>query len=233
MYQFRHDFPIVGLSQRGGGEGTLDINGHRYYYKDSRSGVSYTILAGRRAGKRPCIILFYNSRTREADLQTIERGEDCSLEAGAPTSKTVIAAVELARKYGARRLVLTDNASKDVGPDASFTVSDMYMLTTGKSWYESIIEGLRAKNATTVNEWRKRVFTNTWNDVSACLRYIVPDIVFPVKTDDIDTGAPGSAMIVFRRIKDAKTSFYADYKHALPGCTGGGTIYGSEWYLDL
>jgi type I restriction-modification system DNA methylase subunit len=73
------------------------------------------------------IIIFYNKKTGIAHLHTIERGDDCSLDWGAPSRLTVLAALEIARKLGARRITLSDESSKNI-PGGSFNLSLMYFL---------------------------------------------------------------------------------------------------------
>ena len=230
MYEYKHRLPIRGVEQVGGAEfdDVFDVSGARYYYKTTTKGYSYTILGGRRKGRRPCIIMFYNAKTKEAALQTIERGDDCSLDWGAPSRLTVLAAVEIARKLGARRLVLTDESSKNI-PGGSFDLSLMYFLSSGRTWYETVLSGLRPEKEAAIEAERAAVISATWDSVMAKF----PELVVPVDISDIDTGAPGSAMRVFRRIKDAKTTFFVEYDAALERRKLKNPLKGATWYLDL
>jgi hypothetical protein len=58
-------------------------------------------------------------------------------------------------------------------------------------------------------------------------------VVPPGVTDDIDTSASGSAMIVLTRIKQKQTDFFAVYEAELIPCSGVGSIYGWTWTCDL
>jgi len=231
MFEYKHHLPVRGIVQVGGGEfeDIIDVSGHRYYYKTSTKGYSYTILGGRRKGRRPCIILFYNAKTKIANLQMIERGDDCSLDFGTPSRQTVLAAVAIAQKLGASRLLISDESSKNIPGDLSFDLSLMYFLSTGKTWYESILPGLRPENPALIESERAKVLSNTWASVAE--RF--PELVVPVDISDIDTSVPGSAMRVFRRIKDARTTFFADYDAALSRRSLVNPLKGKTWYLDL
>lgn len=230
MYEYKQRLPIRGVEQVGGAEfdDIVEVDGSRYYYKTTTKGYSYTILGGRRKGKRPCIIIFYNKKTGIAHLQTIERGDDCSLDWGAPSRLTVLAAVEIARKLGARRLILSDESTKNI-PGGSFNLSLMYFLSSGRTWYESILPGLRPEKSAAIEAERAAVVSATWDSVMAKF----PELVVPVDISDVDTGAPGSAMRVFRRIKDAKTMFFAEYDAALERRSIKNPLMGAMWYLDL
>lgn len=217
--------------QRGGA--TLDVSGFQYYYRDEQDGYEYRIFAGRGPGKRWCILLMYDSVEKIASLHTFERGSDCSMTPGATTQNGLLAAIALAKKYGARRLELTDESRKHLSKGKNFDLSLMYFLSTGKTWYETYIPGLQPKLPIQVGFWREYASTNTWNDVWAALTRRKPDAVLPVDISDIDGGVPGSAMRVFQRIKDARTEFFVDYDQYLTDATRVGPLNHSEWYLML
>ena len=77
--------------------------------------------------------------------------------------------------------------------------------------------------------WRETVHTNRWVDVAAQLLLRgVPSIPW---TDGIDVSAPGSAMQVLRRIKDAHTDFFADYEDEVVGASFIGKLSPITWGL--
>jgi hypothetical protein len=120
------------------------------------------------------------------------------------------------------------------GSPVKFDLSHMYFLATGKSWYEAYIENLVPEDPILVGIWREYVYTNTWDSVLAALQRRAPEGVgVPVPTDDVDTAAAGSAMIIFRRIKEARTDFFARYNSFLPDATRVGPLKGSKWYVDF
>ena len=85
-----------------------------------------------------------------------------------------------------------------------------------------------------VEKWRNTVRTNKWSDVYTCLRTANPDIVIPVDISDIDVTLPGSAMLVYQRIKEANTDFFADVDDDdLMKCNDIGALYGMTWIADV
>ena len=104
-------------------------------------------------------------------------------------------------------------------------------LATGKTWSESFLPILPAPEiADTVARWRDVVRQNRWSDVSRCLGGTVQ---LPVDISDIDIDAPGSAMLVFRRIKHSRSGFFAEWGLELMRCSNIGTFYGTRWVATL
>ena len=119
-------------------------------------------------------------------------------------------------------------------PSSSFKLGNLYFLTSGRTWYESLIPGLYpTQKADKIAVWRERVTTNRWSDVAVRLP---PDAVEAVSisgaADGIDTTASGSAMVVLHRMKDARTLFFADWEDELLIASGIGSLYGSPWRTD-
>ena len=145
-----------------------------------------------------------------------------------------LAAFQIAREYGIHQIQLTDNSTKTLPSKKKFKISLMKFLTTGQTWYESFLP-VRPHPAYVerIERWRNTVRTNTWADVYSCLRTIKPDTVIPADISDIDSTLPGSAMVVFQRIKEANTDFFADYDGYLCTCSKIETTYGTEWIADI
>lgn len=210
------------------GGGTVEVNGFRYRYRDIEGGV--TIIGGRVPSKRPCFILLFDTTT--AILQSIESGYDCSLDQGATSKHTVLAVAHLAKERGATRLMFTDNSTKYIAEDTYFRLSNMYFLTTGKTWYESILpcQLVVPHDAVKIEKWRQRVITNTWNTVYTCLKKEFPFL-------DIQTGldgeSEGSAMRVLHSLKTDNTDFFAKYEAELLNCSGIGSLHGLDWVCNL
>ncbi len=212
------------------GGGVITGNGIRYDYRTDRNSDGVLVFrGGRQKGRPECFLLLLN-RDRTATLQTLKQAGDCALDPNG-TGKTMLRAVlKLARERGATLIGLMDDSKKTLPNGKSFRLSNMYFLTTGQTWYETVIPGLRPQEKVDlIAHWRQRVLTNTWVEVA----YRMGSVPIPVDISDIDGTQPGSAMIVLRRIKEAGTDFFADYDDAVLIASGVGNMYGIAWEAPL
>lgn len=223
--------------QRGGyrcprKSGVVSADGFRYKYSCYEYDTNTLIFNG--GNGRPCFILEVKPSNNSAALITLERNSRCSMDTGATTQTAGRAAFALAKEMGVTNIILTDTASKPLNPGDTdaFVVSDMEFLSQGKSWYETFLP-VRPKEANTIEDWRRRVLANTWSSVYACLIQNQPDIVIPVSIVDVPIEQPGSAMEVFRRIKESRTDFFMKYRLILPLCSGIQSLYGTSWVATL
>jgi hypothetical protein len=225
---------IPSSEQTGGA--ILSIDGFRYEYKKINETSRYVIHGGLShvPGKSPCFILFIDN-DGHAELFSLKNFLYCSMDPNAPPKMLVKAALTLAKRGGAQRIKLTDNSSKylDNDSDKRFILSDMYFLTEGLTWYQSIIPGLRTKDMNTLFFWQTVVRMNTWDFVYGRLVAKFGNVEIPVDISDIDTREPGSAMQIFKRIKEAKTLFFVKYGSDLMDCSSISSLYGWEWYGNI
>jgi len=202
------------------------VDGYPLEYIDVECGI--TMFGGLLGSSLPCFLLSMENDC--GALQSIE------VECWGETAKhTVLAAAKLAKQRGAKRLTFTDNSTKHIG-DTSFRLSDMYFLTSGKTWYESIlpIHLVDKKSARKLETWRVKVLTNTWQTVYECLQNRNPDIHIPDGClEGVDVTQKGSARIVLTRIQDMHTDFFAEYEDDIVYCSGMGTLHGYVWEADL
>ena len=228
----REDDILTSWPKQTGG-GVVSQNGFRYDYREYPLENAIVIRGGRTKGKQECFFLLIEP-DNTAILQGIKAGEDCSLDGGANTKNMLKATFRLAKEKGATEIQLADDAKKyvDKDKDQYFFLSDMYFLTTGYSWYESAGVGVHptAVFHKAVEDWRNRVRTNTW--VSVVVNLPQP-VHVPVDISDIDVTASGSAMIIFKRIKEANTTFFADYMAYLPNANGIGPMRSISWVAEL
>ena len=230
--------PGIGSTQSGGGrlkcpikEGIITVDGFRYKYTCYVDQNTYVFNGGM---GRPCFVLHTYPNSTDGLLADFIRSGTCSIDPGATTKHAGRAAFALAKELGVKELRLTDNSSKHISPTKAFVVSDMEFLSLGKTWYETFLPIVPEPSAQSYIEIaRVRVHQNTWADVFTCLTLRFPTIEIPVAVDDIDTSAPGSAMIVFQRIKNAKSDFFADYRWGLTQCNGFDSLHGSSWIAYL
>jgi len=208
------------------GGGSITVDGYPFEYIDVECGI--TMFGGLLGSSLPCFLLSMENDC--GALQSIE------VECWGETAKhTVLAAAKLAKQRGAKRLIFTDNSTKHIG-NMSFRVSDMYVLTSGQTWYESIlpIHLVREQDAQDVAIWREQVLTNTWQTVYECLRHRKPDIHIPDEClEGVDVTQKGSARIVLTKIKNMQTDFFAKYASFLILCSGIVSLHGLDWEADL
>lgn len=210
----------------------VDVNGYRYSIVCEI--LDATTILVRTNTKRPCFGILISPTQIEAELHDFVRNDSCSLDSGATMQTAALAAFQVARDYGVKHIVLTDNSNKLLPSGKKFNLSLMYFLTSGKTWYETYLPIYPDPSfASDIEQWRNIVATNTWDKVYACLRTYYPDIVIPVQINDIDTSKPGSAMEVFRRIKEAKTDFFSDYGNNLAPCSGIASPQSKVWHADF
>jgi hypothetical protein len=202
------------------GGAVVEVNGVRYDYRTNQMNRNIVIRGGRKAGRPDCfLMMIFPDKT--AILQSLKQAEDCSIEPGG-TGKTMVKSVlRIAKENGVKELTLSDDSKKRFPDGRMFWLSNMYFLTTGQTWYESLIPGLRpTEKVAKIEEWRARVKTNTWESLH---------IPSPVDISDIDVSAPGSAMMVLRRIKEIKGTYFADNEDDILNASKIGNLHGIEW----
>jgi hypothetical protein len=207
--------------QQGGA--TIETDGVRYDYRTTPEYNSIVIRGGRTAGRRECFLLIVE-KDKTALLHSLKQAEDCSLEPGGTGKTLVKSAVALAKKNRVVSLTLADDSKKRLPNEKVMRLSNLYFLTTGQTWYESLIPGLRpTEKAALIERWRTTVRSNTWESIG----HVLP--VPPVSIADIDTTAPGSAITVLQRIKQAGTDYFADNEDDILNASKIGNLHGIEW----
>lgn len=201
--------------------------GSAYNYRTNYNGNTVVFRGGRSEGRPECFLLLMDP-DGSAVLQGMKQAPDCSLDPNGTGRSMVLAAVALARKSGAHTLTLTDNSKKYLADGAtSFRLANMYFLTTGQTWYESIMGGLQPlEKIDKIERWRQRVHTNLWGAVEERMRRLVPS--FPS-----GLGEPTEkAMDVLRRCR-ALPTFFADYEDELLNASDIGSLYGMDWGMAI
>lgn len=140
--------------------------GHTIYYNSEPNihldPKTILIYGGREKGKYPCFILIIKNGL--AILQGVKRGDDCFTDGFDNTKDIVIAAFSLAKSMGCTAFQLTDNSTKTCNSH-TFTLSDMYFVTTGQTWYESILQvKIQDYSDSQMESFRKIVKTAKWAD---------------------------------------------------------------------
>lgn len=160
-YINRFNFTIHGGTTR---EHEVIYKGHKIYYNispNTNDNIDIIfIYGGRDAGRRPCFHMSIKDTT--ANLNSIERGLDCFVDRYNNTKIMVEIAFQIAKDNGCNKFYLTDNSYISC-PPFRFHLADVYFLTKGQTWYESI---LPIKNTdydeSVMAEYRRRAATQTW-----------------------------------------------------------------------
>jgi hypothetical protein len=217
--------PFYGQS---GGGGTITIDSYKIKYRKALNEGTKTlfIYAGRDAGQRPCLVLSINGI--EAILQSLERGNDCFVDISLNSKNLVLAAIKLAKKFGAKKLSLTDNSFIQC-PDKVY-LANLSFLSIGRTWYESIAP---FKPEQDIEKYRISVQQNKWTDILAVAK--ARGFALDIDTGTINTKEVGSAMKVIANIKENKTAclFFSKMMGELLLWSGIPSLYGTSWTLEI
>jgi len=210
---------------RGGGYGVINMDGHDIHYFEEASGSSFVVYGGNTVHENPCFVLLLDGSDNTATLQSLYKYENCFDDGHQDGRAIVKAAYRLAQEHGARQLFLTDYSYIKC-PQKIF-LADLSFLTTGQTWYESILPGLVCKDCEDLETLRTAVRTTTWRTVGADLI----DIDLP----GIDIDAPGSAMIVLNAMKKdgGFCWFFKKYMNTLLVRSGGESLRGYDWVCEI
>lgn len=178
--------------------------GHTIYYNSEQNinldPETILINGGREKGKYPCFTLIIKHGL--ATLQGVQKGADCFTDGYDNTKEMVLAALSLARSKGCTVFQLADNSTKSCYSH-KFALSDMYFVTTGQTWYESILPIKSRKHAEAdMRAFREKVRSSTWSDVSAYLISKSKSVDFDFK--GLNDNKPGSCMEALAMIAKMK-----------------------------
>jgi hypothetical protein len=181
-----HNTEII-WKQRGGA--IVYVGTHPIQIHEVVNGSSIFIHGGH---KQRCFELELFPKSQTAILKdVIRRTSGCFMDDNDDSRDIVRAAYQIAKERGIKLLQLTDNSA--IYCPERINLADLSFLTTGQTWYESIIP-LTHVNIPLLEEWRHNVRTNTWREVG-------DGVLTDVDTTGIDIDAPGSAMAVLNRLK--------------------------------
>lgn len=212
--------------QRGGGHSVMSIDGHDIHYRDHIDGNIIVVHGGDDYNYSPCFVLNIDPKTNGAVLQTLYKRDNC-FDDGHQNSRAVLKAVyRLAQEYGTKYMEFRDVSVKYCDK-REIRLSDLSFLTTGKTWYESVLPELQCTDCEDLEEWRKQAHAATWRTVGADL----VDIDIP----GVDFDASGSSMIVLNAMKkDGRfCSFFVKYMERLLYRSGFLSLYGHTWYCPI
>lgn len=187
-------------------------------------------------GTAALIYLAYTS-SQISPAFNVEEEEEWSLEPDAATTAAGKAVIAVAKERGITRIEFTDDLSIRYRDGRKFLLSEISILTTGATWMETVLQTpVRPANevfARVFPRWRQAMMATSWDSVLSHLTRFYPDIIAPISTSDIDTNAPGSAMIVLQRIKESAPEFFVTYHTHLSACCNICNLLGVSWYVIL
>lgn len=208
--------------------------GHKIYYNISPNiyGDINTLLinGGRDAGRRPCFHMTIKDGL--ANLQGLERGEDCFVDRHNTTRDLVELAFQIAKEKGCNKFQLTDNSYISC-KNGRFNLADVYFLTKGMTWYESILPiKIAGVDDSIMTEYRNRVKTMKWKKVADYLVNKGVSLDF-IDTTGVNSNSFGSAMAILDRIKTMKNAtscnFFKDNTDSIIFICNIRSFHGTLW----
>lgn len=220
--------------QTGGSIETISIGEHKLKYTlkvHTFLDKSIEILVISFVNNTPCFRLSITPGDNSvACLLSLDK--ECFLDNYDNSRDLVKAAYIIAKNKGAKTLKITDN-STIYCPDKVY-LSNLSFLTTGKTWYESILDVYPAEDENNeLATMRKRAFENKWIDVANNL--LRKDIVLPFSVKGIDINEQGSAMKVLAKAKNSKKfcNLFGKYMSEILLSSNIINFKGKEWLLDI
>lgn len=212
-------------------------NGHTIYYNsrpnDDGDPETIFINAGRGKSKNPCFNLALKDGV--ATLQSLDRGDDCFTDGFDNSRDLVMAAFSLAKRMGCTAFQLTDNSSKTCH-SSKFTLSDMYFVTTGRTWYESILSvKIQDYSEYEMNAFREKVRTSKWADVYTYLinKCATVDLDFP----GVDPNKEGSCMealnVIAKMRNHTSCKFFANCLEYIMDAHNLKSFHGKVWSVNI
>lgn len=191
-------------------------DGNVDHYKCREAGTSIYIY--RRREQRPCLEIIIDATTESAHLCRHYKSPDLC-----PDLLRTIQRI-LEQRTDVSCLIFQDLSRK----------SDAEFVATGKTWYGNLmpleIVDDNFFDTQFFEQNYKNITTAKWVDVIARMEsYNECTITIPVDIADIDPQLPGSAMHVFRRIKDVNPDFFTDYRTCCTVAVPCNSFYGSFW----
>lgn len=210
-------------------EKVIEYNGKQYKYRETED-MNHIYLY--RESGRPCFEVDINIEdgVKHAHLNTLYNFPNCSVGVDSTGRDMLLAIVEILKpRTDIVYMGFSDHSGKEIAPNIFIRLSDVYFVATGKTWYGSILP-LEPDDKQFFQENYEAITSASWKDVIARLEsYYKGPITIPVNMDNINPAMPGSAMQMFRRIKDAKTDFFAKYRTRFMRAANCNSFFASTW----
>jgi hypothetical protein len=215
---------VASERQRGGA--TMRIDGRNIEFKVTHTGRTVFVISAGSTPGHQCFALELDLSTHIATLQHVKRHSDCFTSDKTINMRLVVlAAYKYAKQKGMRRIQLIDISYITCPTGEIVHLADLSFLTTGRTWYESIIPGLICTSPRDLEADRRRAEQTTWAEIGG-------DLLRPI---GIDPTAPGSARRVLQAIKadHDRCSFFAHHITKLMGRSGIESLYDLPWAADI
>jgi hypothetical protein len=236
-WMLRHYPRVLRWQQHGGGDRYIHkVRGvHPIEYNVSDDGKTMFIRGGYKPLVAPCFVVDINlSDPTKAVLQEVERRKGrCFRDDNTESRDIVRAAAVIAAERGVKTLQFTDNSY--IMCPRIIHLSNLSFLTTGRTWYESILPNLRciSLEEELLDHFRHLARTNTWRAVGHDL--IKLNMTNSITGMAYDIDEPGSAMKVLNALKTDRRfcGFFAKNMDELLWRSHIYTLHGREWVCDL
>jgi hypothetical protein len=151
-------------------------------------------------------------------------------------SSLVKAAIQIACENRAEWIELSDESTICKAEEDSVSLSDYYMVTRGKSWYETIAP-FRPKDAEYIEALREVATTSSWKELLRELRrkkhFVIQPLVQAV-TIPPHPSAPGSAMEALQSIpRGIRCKVYEPILTEILMAYGFRSLRSTSWYLPV
>jgi hypothetical protein len=203
-YRFFNNAPVdieKNWGQIGGGKeisGIISVDGREFKWRQSKDGSTTVVYFGEKIPE--CALLFIEKGPSGlyGVLQGILKGFACYRSSYATTKELLKAIWNLAFIKGLQYIEFADTSKLACPDDEKISLVDMYFITYGKTWYETIWPIYPKYDI--IEKYRKIVANKKWKTVYSAL----PDSVkheFVPQYSGIDENTPGSAMKVMQLYK--------------------------------
>lgn len=223
------------IIQSGGVLETVKIGKHKLEYDITSYGndtIDLLAIAKKKANdKQPCFMMTITPGGA-SELQSISRGITCFEDDHDNSADIVLAAIEIAKLKGAKTFEFTDNSTKKVN-GKKLPLADLIFLTTGKTWYERILQIRALDKAEAIENRRSVVKKSNWDEVHQNL--IKKGVNINMDTSDINITSQGSLMKVLLRAKISKkyANFFDEHMENLLNSVGIQSMQGVHWIMDI
>lgn len=218
------------------GGGSFFVNQTQFNYDETIDGNIITVTSKKASSFPECFILEFNifEGQRYACLLSLSSTKKCRPDTSVPTSDLVRELLKYAKERGAKWVELQDETTLCDG-DEKVSLADYYMLTRGKTWYESI-DGFLPDKTEDIEYCRSTASTNRWGDVlrnfksrnSKKYSEFMKELVKIVPNADPNE----LAMNVLSRIPIAnRCSIFSKYLYYFLIASNLSSIKGFKWYL--
>ena len=224
---YKIKYLIVKIKWAQSGSGNRHVINYREF-KNADNGTDTVIFAG---NDLPCFSIRIH-KTGEAVLESVTRRKDCFVDDHDNSKDLVRAAFQLAKNKGAKSLEISDNSF--IQCPEKVMLGDLYFLTTGKTWYESIIP-LKSNKMALIEKFRELVKSNTWSSVYSKLIIYNPSLKDYNFDFDTDANKVGSAMEILSELKKSRDhcKFFSENMNELLLSSGITTMCNFTWSASL